>query len=1117
MADIFDFQIAIQARDDASAVLDDVIGKFQSFEEEMDKARKSGEKAKEDIDPLGDKTPSKLQLLTNAVNDVSDAMGTLAGIPERIASSFDQTFLDMEDGFQRISAQSSMSAQDASAATDRYSQSALELSAATGVSVQAITELGVALGQSAIFLDDADVMANARAITHLGTTYGITGEQVASLISNTRFLGLSIAETLDTAANASAAFKTPGLIENLPEILTKVNDMYAEFGDRVVGSTKPITDSFIKQAATVSKAYNITMAEAISKVSEATRSFVNELDQLDDVSLGLADDFGGGTNALFELGLGMEETKRLLKLGQTDALGFAEAIRNAAATKDMFTQRRLLKNIGKEFGGQTKELLLRESTYQSMITTRAEAQKRQNAGMVSFEEMTKSFRDSGKQAIEIFKNVVTLGKTIIGSVFGKSAKTIFGDSAKGLEGINTWLISINKTMNDPNSFFSKSVRPILDGIGKGVLLLTGAFGSLAGAFGLVGVTSLAGKSLKFVNSFLDPKKMGKIGKGIQGVGKMFGSIGKIFKFLGKGAKLLGKTILFPLAIIEGVGVALNAMGKIFRDPEATGVEKFGAIIGGVLEGFDAFLLGIPGKIISWILPGFDEGIAVGVNGLFQSISEYFTGGGFSATMSNMTAQIGEFFSSLPETISSFFADMGPMISDLGKNIGAGLAGLITFFIHDLPSYFQQGISAGIKWIMSFFTGEGGEQVKSGVGNMLLNAFASVQEVIKGAFSGLGTFFQGLWDGILESFGMNTKSLKQTLMVGVGAAWNGVMDIFGAGMLFVKGLFGGFEKVVVNVWTGLKAGVLGFTFMLRSAFQSAIGFIGGMWSGLLGTIATGLSYVNKDFADKVQGAADAITKATTGNQAALDKERKDKMAALLAERDTALSLIDLKQKKREEAFEQEKDERKESLAREVGALNRETAHFKKTQERRLKIERARRAANERDKKKDKGGTPQKPEDVLKNSKEWIAAVEKAQAAIDAAREKAIKGGMTPAEIDKAENKAVFSEAAKLDKVRDDILGRAGKKSKGAPDIAKIASPSTKAEMASSVKKEMVDTTAKMPTATPSQAKDTNDKFDELIELLKNVVTDQKIVIDLAPGLIKKWQRDSDGSKRRRQGG
>jgi hypothetical protein len=1018
-SDIFDFQIAIEARDNATAVLENVTSNFIKLDKLMDDADKKKKNKKEEKEGK-EKNPAK-----GMIEELRGVVDAIAGFSKTIEDMFDKTYLGLEKGFRQVTSQYTSSLGEADAATDQFVLSTLKLANETGANVEKVGALFAGLGQYSIFLDDADIESNAATITELGTTYGMTADKIATLVGGTRFLGTDIGEAMDTAAAASQKFKVPGLIQAMPEIIQSTNEIFAEYGDRVTGDSQKIQDAFIEQAATVSKAYNIDIQSAIQKVSGTMKKFVGELDSIDDVRLGLADDFGEGTNALFELGYGLEETKRLLEDGKTNALGYAEAILASANNKPLAERERILKLIARSSSEQVKNMLLRPKILKAEQDARAAATTSTGKALASFAEATKSFKSTGSQAIAIFNNLVALGKVIVGSVFGPMAKDMFGNASKGLKGINESLIALQERVSDPNGFFKRFGGPVLAGIGTVALGISGAVASIAGAFGLLGAKSIAGKGIDQVKSFLDPKKGGKIVKFINNMLGKFGSLGKVFKFLGGIVKGFAKVLGWPLTAIMGIGTALSTLGKVFRDPDATGIEKFGGLIAGIFDGLDSVLLGIPGMIMGALLPGFENGIGAGINDLFSGMSEYFTGDGFSKMLGNMWAKVSEFFSTLPEKISKFFTGIGPMIIDVGKNIGAGIGGLIQmvfkavwFQMVTLPKMVADAFVGVWKW----FTGEGTSEMTDGVMGMVVNAMASAQTLFLEGMSAIGLFLKGIFAGILESFGQNWNTLWLNMVAGYYKYFeNPFLDAMGAAVLGIMFIWGKFKKMKIKMWSAFEVVVEEFVYAAKTLFFGLIKAVGDKWANLLSLIGKGMSLFSPGIGTMIQSAAEKLRAFTASKANKLTEAHNLELARIKGSLDKKLSAVNQEDGAR--LFKYGKEVlRRRSEERERGkALEKETNKFKQEQRKRVSIEAAARKANKENKEKEKGAfTEDKIRETLGKSAVWAKAVEDAYAAVDKARSAAVAKGLSTYEVNAEANRVGFQEAIKLKKIEEAIL-------------------------------------------------------------------------------------------------
>ena len=1012
-ATIFDFEIAIKARDEASLALDKVIAKYEAFEKLTQAEKTEREKrpppAARDRDETGAFKKEELdftQKLLKGFDKVQGAFQKLADVSkdviDTIKSSFDEASLDIEDNFQKITSQIT-GADDSVAMTERFTKVTLELANATGTASTEVASMFADLGRFSMFLDDDDIAKNTKTIAQLGQAYGVTSDQLASLLASARFLGVDVADSVETAAAASQKFKTPGLIENLPEILQQADAMFIQFGDRVTGDGKKITDALITQSAAVSRAWNIDMREAIQKVQGTMQQFTQELDAMDDVRLGLSTDFGSGTQALFQLGFGLEETQRLLRLGQEDALGFAEQIRAAAATKPYREQQRLLKLIGKEFEGQTKELLLRESVFQSALDTREQAETASGRALQSFDELTKSFRNSGKQAIAIFDNVIELGKTIIGSVFGKDAKIVFGDVAESLKGLNERLLALRESLVDPTGYFQTTVTPVLRKGTKVFLGLAGAITAVGGAFTSLGLVAVAGKAFSFLRGFIESSKTGS--KVLGSFGKWIGNIGKAFKFL-------GKKILIPLAIFDSIMQGFKAAGEEKGNP----IIRFAK---GAAVAVDTLLMGIPGWLARKFFPEtvttFREGLAY----LQFLLMDTFSIRNMKRVWASMVTTSEDALKAVRHLVVSYFDDIFHPWDTSVARMTQGSIILFQDMINaiDIPlTQLAASTTRAYLSVVSFVekTISGAKVLGMDVLNWFAEKFNSFQVTALDTFDEVGTFLSQLWNNpqiAIEKF----VSLGKDLLLGFA----------------LKG-----AKAFQMLLSPLLS--LGGSFLKFIGLEGAGEALEKTGKGLETTIA-GMEKSREDAAAKEKARINSVNDA---DQKALEQRkaaRRDEHAKFVEEmhqsQQTRLNEMSAEEAHFEmlrKGVDDAKDKYIQSLDDEQNARFQQLEDIKKAEaQARREREEAERKEREKRKALAQGDVKDQKKSILAGNKDWIAAVEAANKAVADVRAAAIKSGESALSVDEAAAREALRQGNRLQEIRAALLKETKPKEEKSP--------------------------------------------------------------------------------------
>ncbi|HET6456163.1 MAG TPA: hypothetical protein VFI02_17295, partial [Armatimonadota bacterium] len=346
------------------------------------------------------------------------------------------------------------------------------------------------------------------------------------------------------------------------------------------------------------------------------------------------------------------------------------------------------------------------------------------------------------------------------------------------------------------------------------------------------------------------KGLGGAGAGIGGLlgnfgGKIMGFIGplvakvaqKVPELLAKfGPKLLSAIpgIGQIIAVIKGVKTALMDMGEVMGDPNATGAEKFQALLRGVFKGvmsaLDGMLLGIPSMILKKFFPDMERKFDRGFAGLFNKISSYFGGGGLMKTLGGWWTSATTWLGTKLSGFATWFEQQMPNIKEFGRVIGGAIGGLAKFAWDSTISAFK-GIWNATKsafngiWdmIASVFKSEEGakkvEDAGSGIGESLKSIGIS-------ALQGMGEAMSGAFNGILEAFGTSSEELKLKAELAWIAIKNGFSETWDNMKLGVR------QKVMV-LGNLMMIGVNEFLIdPLNKAFSGIAKFFPDMMAGMV---------------------------------------------------------------------------------------------------------------------------------------------------------------------------------------------------------------------------------------------------------------------------------------------
>ena len=702
-----------------------------------------------------------------------------------------------------------------SSETRKMTDTVLGLSNATGLSTDRTTQLVTALAAAGQSVGDVDsslrgsadafdtltnnAARNIEVMAELTGRHGISAAAVVQTNASLLNMGESLTSLTDDVTQWQKAYRIPGLIGQIPEAVGFAEKSITRFGKLVVGDGRAIVDATLKLGATYSKVYGVDITRAIQMAQQHQQHFMQELATASDVYLGLADDFGPLSKALFESGMQMNQIQDLMQKGQDDPAAFAESIlQMEEQMKQTYGEnsiyvKRFHQNVLRNSSEQVRVLLEEEHALHRLQKAREDAAKRTEAmgsSAKAFDDMTASLKSVGATAITTFKNLLDLGRTIIGLTIADTVTETF----KGLE---QTMQDFNQRVNDQ----IKRVRAWIDQnpklvagiqkVAKVAIILGGAAGSLAGALSSVYFPLI---SIRAVLTRLP------------GVGA---PIAGIFSRIGSAATFLGKKILWPLSIVTAIGKALNDFGKQLSDPTLSGSEKFVRLIRSIataaVDTIDDLLLGIPSKIARFFFPNLRGSLSDGLKRMFNRLLISMRQDG-TRTISQLFESIGSWVSTKLDQLWGWMRErIGGWkegARELGTNIGRALAELAHWAwegIKKLPGLIERGFKMMVAWM----NGEGGPKFNSTLSNIFF-----------GALDVIGEFTGAMVDEVLMSFGYSLAELRADAMdiidwfKGAWDAWTYIIsDPVKAGLLLTYAQFkmqmANIKYLVGSVWEDLR--------------------------------------------------------------------------------------------------------------------------------------------------------------------------------------------------------------------------------------------------------------------------------------------------------------------------
>jgi len=660
-----------------------------------------------------------------------------------LGSTMQETFLGFEDSTQKLAMGFGGTSEDA----HELRSAMLDLGLDTQYSLGEISKLTGELAEAGVDLRDV-AKEDQAAFISLNSTFGVSGQDIAAMSSTMRSFGGSMKQTLDEATAFQRDFGIPGVFAELPGIISGAQTAVIQFGEAVKTSLPDIERNVMRTAGIFAKAYGKTMRDAVQSAQQDFNRFAQGSRQHEDVFLGLADSFDPIQISLMKVGRTLEESSRLLQLGQKDSMAYAEEMRGVYLSLGEGSFQARLFRREMEQSGMSEAMMGLIFTENKLTEARAaataakeEAARADRVGIKSFDDLTKGMLSTVDETRKMWLNVKELGKAFLTQT---GLTDVLREAFAGAKDTITGLAKTVKGFVDSEKMreWGKTLTPILSTVGKWFLILGTAAG---GALGAVGSMVSAMGSLRGAKAGL--KALGSAAERLPMIGKAFGpitkGIGGITKLFSRALPGIGTVV----AAFSGITTAVSDMGEVLSSPHATGLQRFQAIFRGVLKGvgsaFNSLLLGIPGWVADQFFPDLEEKFNQGIADLFD----------FDYGRWGLEKLLG-----LKQLLVDNLPDWKEVASDWGKGIGGAIGGIaktiVDFMVWGLKNQLSM-IQGTIKWLFSggmSGASAGIEDSTSVIGDALWSVLDSATRIAKEALVGLAEGFVGAFGTSLKTLG-----------------------------------------------------------------------------------------------------------------------------------------------------------------------------------------------------------------------------------------------------------------------------------------------------------------------------------------------------------------------------
>jgi len=604
-----------------------------------------------------------------------------------------------------------------------------------------------------------------QAFVHLSSTFDVAAEEMARASTEANLLGSDFGTLLGSATTFTKKFGLPGMFQALPELIGESRRTVMKFSESVVGSGRQVVATSMSVATAFAKTFGVSVQDALWRATNALDKLRSSSQQDADVFLGLSDGFSELTKSIMQSGVGIERSMNLVnRAGKGDLGSLGELASIAERMPSRLMRDRFMRQLQKELPEDFYALVQDTKALQEALNMQAAAEDFEEsvggAGVRSFLALGDSMRETTISARDMFNNVMDLGKAVLSE---SGVLGVFQDALAGsAETFKDWAFSIRQFMKSERfREFVDDVRPPLGALARTFLTFGTAVTTVSALVGGATGFSVLGTSLT------------KLGTMVPSLGRVFGTlggalsrVGGAFGFVAQGAlKLIGRA--GPLGLIyagfQGVRTAVSEMGAVLGDPNATGIEKFEALLLGLGKGigktFDTILLGIPSKIASVFFPDLERRFERGVEGIFKSSGGPSLWERAKSAIFGWTSQVGK-----------WLGEMTPRIMEWGRNFGKDVGSVVGGALRDFIPIWWDGVKTVFatlhpaSWIYKWLTSDdvvsatesGGQEAGGNLGWSILESTVA-------ALSPIGDFVlelaQGAASGFLGAFGLNFEAFN----------------------------------------------------------------------------------------------------------------------------------------------------------------------------------------------------------------------------------------------------------------------------------------------------------------------------------------------------------------------
>ena len=917
----------------------------------------------------------KLRLHLAAVtDDAKTAFSSIEGFVDFFRSGSDWTkpAEELESATQKMAATMGNGRVEAAG----LRQDIYSLAETTGYSLEQTTELSRGLADTGQTLGSFSFQTQTALVT-LSSQFGVSGEEASKMATSMGGLGGDINSLLGDATGFTKGFHLPGLFQELPGLVEGARHATLTFSSSVVGTGNDVVAATMNMGGAFAKAFGTTIAEGLGRAQEALTKVRGAAQQDADVFLGLGDQFSGLTMAIMQTGKGIHGAMDIVRGAGKGDLG---ALEELATIKDRMPEGvmkdRFMRQLQKELPEDMLALVTDVDKLHKVMADKKAAEdfKKSMAG-----KGVKSFNDLGKSVLDTtagFRAMFNNSLELVQSVLMTSGVTdILRDTLESAKETFQGFAGQIRDFTNSEGFKEKVAewKPVIVGTLKALLSVGTVISTVGGAaitlggsiFGLTSGFTSAGKILSRFGSMVPG-----VGGALEGVGGIMGKVGGFF------GKVFGKLgpIGMAIASFEGVKTAVMDMGAVLGNPNATGMEKFEALVRGSLKGigkfFDTVLLGIPSKIANFFFPDLESNFDGGISDLFKTIKGYFSGPGLSNLLSTVGGWVNQLGDYMIENMPSFTA----AAKSFGLALGGAIGGISKMLFDGVISAVKTSAELVTDLFMTNFNEIGSGIEDSSVAESVLGVLDTVGE-------SLISFFKGTVNGVLGAFGTNIEQMSTRFQIvweeisylGV-EAWkylsNGYMtnfsDPLSLGLLdigsdleefWVGVKFGGkmalewLDSAATQMFSNLKIGALALAESIAGAFADMAKANIASFKSLIDILpdsTPGLASM-KEGIEKAKSGIDSLTEGFSAatNQAIVEGKvaktlSQGRMAVLEGEKAVALSAIDAQRtadqtamaeraKLRETDSAQRKKDHEDKIGQLGAQLNAQEAAFNTEQE------------------------------------------------------------------------------------------------------------------------------------------------------------------------------------------